>query len=282
MHTRHVHHVVEARIDRLARGHKRICLCGGLLGDGDVFLLRHQRQHQVAALPDTIRILQRIVEGRALRHRGQRRRFREGHARGRLAEVVTRRRIDAVPPMTEVNRVQIRFEDLRLVVASLHVTRRALLAQLAPDRRVAPVDQIRMHVADKLLRDGARTARIAHYRVLHRRRDADQVDAVVLIEALVFDGNERLPDVARQRCDRDARAQLFAEFANDRTVTCQHHRRLWQWHNGCGIGSLRPKGGCREYCGEDCAEESLGHVVQCRGVGTGAPQVAAERATQLR
>ena len=100
--------------------------------------------------------------------------------------------------MTEVNRVEIRFKNLRFAVAALHVTCGTLFAQLAADRGVTAVDQVRVHVAHQLLRDGARTAGVAHDRVLHRRRHTHQIDAVVLVEALVFDRDEGLTEVAWQ------------------------------------------------------------------------------------
>ena len=59
-----------------------------------------------------------------------------------------------------------------------------------------------------------------------RAGDADQVDAVVLVEALVLDGDERLPDVLGQRADRDARARLASDLADERAVAREHERRL--------------------------------------------------------
>ena len=64
-----------------------------------------------------------------------------------------------------------------------------------------------MHVPDEQLRDRARAAHVAADGVLERARDADEVDAVVLVEALVLDGDERRRHVARQRAERDARAR---------------------------------------------------------------------------
>jgi hypothetical protein len=52
-----------------------------------------------------------------------------------------------------------------------------------------------VHVADELLRDRARATRVALHGVLQRAGDPDDVDAVVLIKALILDGNERLTDV---------------------------------------------------------------------------------------
>jgi len=62
---------------------------------------------------------------------------------------------------------------------------------------------------------------------LDRAGDADEVHAVMLIEALVLDGDERLADVLRQRADRDAGARLAADVAKHRAVACEDEGRLW-------------------------------------------------------
>ena len=54
------------------------------------------------------------------------------------------------------------------------------------------------------------------------------VHAVVLVEALVLDGDERLADVFRQRADRDVRAHLATDLADGRAVARKHERRLRQ------------------------------------------------------
>ena len=64
------------------------------------------------------------------------------------------------------------------------------------------------------------------HRVLQRAGDADDVDAVVLIEALILDGDERLADVPRQRAQRDERALLAPDLADQRAVAREHERRL--------------------------------------------------------
>src|SRR5260221_5282775 len=76
-----------------------------------------------------------------------------------------------------------------------------------------------MHVADELLRDRARsTAWLAEYSAFDRAGDADYVDAVVLIEALIFNSDERLRNVSRQRPNGDTRAQLAADITDQRAV----------------------------------------------------------------
>ena len=104
-----------------------------------------------------------------------------------------------------------------------------------------------MHVADELLRDGAGTAGIAHHSVLHGSSDTNQIDAVVLIETLIFDGHKRLAHEARQRGERNVCSHLFAKFTDDRTIAGQHDRGLWQRNDGRSrISGLRGERAGRE------------------------------------
>src|SRR5262245_3068653 len=125
------------------------------------------------------------------------------------------RRFDAEPVVAEIELIEIRFEDLVLGVMTLHLSRRGLLPQLAPETSCASLDDAGVHVADELLRDGARAAPLAEDVVFHRAEHADDVDAVVLIEALILDGDECLRDVLRQRLERDGRAPLATHLANE-------------------------------------------------------------------
>ena len=113
--------------------------------------------------------------------------------------------LDTVPPMRERNLIQVRFEDLLLVVMLLHLSSRCLLAQFASEAHVAPIDDVRMHVADELLRDRACTTPLfAEYPAFDRAADANQVDAIVLVESLIFDGDKCLRHIAWQRTNGNA------------------------------------------------------------------------------
>src|SRR6476620_3166947 len=96
--------------------------------------------------------------------------------------------------MPEADLVQVALEDLLLGVVLLHLARRGLLSKLPQRALVATVDQVGVHVPDKLLRDRARTPRISTHRVLERARAPDNIDAVVLIKAPVLDRDEGLTD----------------------------------------------------------------------------------------
>ena len=100
-----------------------------------------------------------------------------------------------------------------------------------------------MHVADELLRDRARAARMPAQRILERRGHAHDVDAVVLVEALILHGDERLAHVRRQRANRHAHAELAAELADQLPVAREHERRLRLRHDlpclACGLRAER-------------------------------------------
>src|SRR6185437_4859559 len=128
-----------------------------------------------------------------------------------LSEVMLRGTLDSIVAVSERYDVQIAFEDLLLGVMLLHLASCLLLATLALEPgecgfiAVVPVDDVRMHVADQLLRDGDRATPVAHDVVLYRAGDADEIDAVVLIEALILDRDERLAYVFGERANRNAR-----------------------------------------------------------------------------
>ena len=93
-----------------------------------------------------------------------------------------------------------------------HLTRRRLLTELAAQAPVGAIDERRMHVADELLGNGAGAAALAEDVVPERTRDADDVNAIVLIEAVVLDGDECLRQVLWERLDRDAGANLLPDL----------------------------------------------------------------------
>ncbi len=124
--------------------------------------------------------------------------------------------------MSVADLVDVRLEDLLLRVVLLHLARGRLLAELAGQALVGAIDQVGVHVPDELLRDRAGSAGVAAYGVLQRAGDADDVHAVVLIEALILHRDERLADVLGQRPYRDQRPLLRAQVTDQRAVACEH------------------------------------------------------------
>ena len=161
-------------------------------GAGDLVFL-HALEHVGVALAGALRIAVRAEERRPLGHCGKHRAFRHGERRRRLLEVGVRRHVDAPGAAAEIDRVQVDFEDLvlaqRLVDArgDDHLADLALVADVVADQQVLR----------DLLGDGRAALRPAGLGDVGDE-GADQaalVDALVLIEALVFGGDEGEPDV---------------------------------------------------------------------------------------
>src|SRR5688500_6817050 len=135
--------------------------------------------------------------------------------------------LDTVPAAAERDLVEIGLENLILVVALLRLPRRSLLSHLSPNTSVGAIDDFRMHVADQLLGDRARSAPLAEDVVLQRPRDPDDVDTVVLKEAVILDRDESERQVFGECPDVDVVAMFVAYLSDHRSVTREHDRSLW-------------------------------------------------------
>src|SRR5687767_14699007 len=119
--------------------------------------------------------------------------------------------------MAEAYLVQKSLEDLLLRVVLFHFPRGCLLAKLSAERAIGPVDDVRMHVADEKLRYRAGPPALPENIVLDRSSDSDDVNAIMLVEALILDRDERLRHVLRERSKRHARAYLGSNFTDERS-----------------------------------------------------------------
>ena len=99
--------------------------------------------------------------------------------------------------MSKRDLIEVALKDLFFAVMALHLARRRLFVELAAEAAIGAIDERRMHVANELLGDGAGAAALTQDVVLERAGDADDVDAIVLIEAMVLDSDERLANVFR-------------------------------------------------------------------------------------
>ena len=173
----------------------------------EVVHLAQHRQLTVAVLLPRPVAAQRVELPRVLRDADDGRALGDGQILDVLAEIGLRRGLDAVGRVAEVDEVEIRLEDVLLAVLLMHAQRAEDLKDLAADRDLV----LPRHVLDHLLRDGGRAAGVvAHERVVHAARRALPVHALMLVEALVLDGDERLHDVVRDLLVVDERAVLDA------------------------------------------------------------------------
>src|SRR5206468_1083893 len=133
------------------------------------------------------------------RRRVARRRFHEtGEQRGLghrqifrlLTEIAARRCLDAVESIAEVDLVEIQLENFRLRVQVLDLRSEDEFLNLTANCFVLRQKAL----TRELLRERARALRGAPVpQVGHgSERDANGVEAVVSVEVLIFDGNQRL------------------------------------------------------------------------------------------
>ncbi len=199
-----VHHPVGDIVDRAVAGARhdlrRVREGGALVGRADELELGHGGEHGLGALLGAVEIARRRQPRRRLDQAGEQRGFGERNVARRLAEIALRGLLDAVGAGAEIDAVEIELEDLGLGEFPFQPERQQHLLQLAVDRALLRQKQI----LRQLLGDGG--AALAHAAVQdvgdERARDAEGVDAVVLVEAAVLDGDEGLRHVTRQVLER--------------------------------------------------------------------------------
>ncbi len=172
---------------RLAR------LIGGLLRDRAIFL--HPAQDIGEALLRALGMAVRAVVIRPLGQPGERRALGEGQFRCGLSVIAARGKLDSprVPP--EIDGVEIKLENLVLAERLLdprgedHLADFALVSQVISDQEVL----------DHLLGDGRSALRAAGAGEIgdHGANEPALVNALVLVEALVFGRHERLLHMLR-------------------------------------------------------------------------------------
>ncbi len=170
---------------------------------------RHGIEHQLAARLREREIVRRRKARRRLHHAREHCRLRQVQIFGRAAEIMLRRRPQAVDAVAEIDARQIAREDLvlgqpgfepegddhflRLPLEAAVRRQEAGLGELLGDGRAALTDAARPHVGD------------------HRPADPARVDAPVPVEAAILDRDEggrshrvELADVDRRFLDRSA------------------------------------------------------------------------------
>ena len=128
-------------------------------------------------------------------------------ARG-LAEVALRGLLDAIGAGAEIDAIEIERENLRLGIFPFQPDRQQHFLQLAIDGALLREEE----VLRQLLRDGGAALADAAVQDVgdERARNAERVDAIVRIEAPVFDGDEGLRHIRRQFFQRQHRAGAVA------------------------------------------------------------------------
>ena len=161
-----------------------------LLVGVDEAVLLHAAEHVGEAFLGAIGMTVGIEVVRPLQQTRQHRAFGEREGLGRLAEIAARGHLDAPGAAAEIGGVEIELENIRLGERGLdprgddHFADLALVGHVLADQQVL----------DHLLGDGRAALRPSGLGQIadEGADDAALVDAVVLIEAAVFGGDERL------------------------------------------------------------------------------------------
>jgi hypothetical protein len=172
------------------------------LPGGQFLALDHLLQHRVASLQGALGIENRVVIGVALEHADQRSALQYIELVGRGIEIGTGRHFDAVGVVEERHGVEVGFEDFVLAVDGLDFQCGDGLLDLARQRG-SPADRLRVEVAGKLLGQGRTTLAIAAEGVERRGSGASPVEAKMVMETVIFGGNQGIDDMWRDsgECD---------------------------------------------------------------------------------
>ena len=158
--------------------------------------LDHLREHRIAALQGALRVEHRVVVAVALEHADQRGAFEHVEAVSGFVEVGARGHFDAVRVVEKRHRVQIGFEDLALGVKRFDLERGDRFLQLAREGLRA-ADLVRIKIARELLGDRRSTLAVAGKGMQRSGPGASPVETVMLVEAVIFGGDERVDHIRR-------------------------------------------------------------------------------------
>ena len=167
---------------------------------------------EVATVVRRLRVGDRVPRARILGDRGEESRLRGVERACLVVEVDPRCLFDPVRAVAEINRVQVGGQDPVLRPALLELPGECRLEELASDRFLAG----QIGVLDELLRDRRAALDGAPVRdvCIESTRHAAQVDATMLVEALVLGGDDRVLHPWRDPSGRHDDSRLLA--AKDR------------------------------------------------------------------
>jgi hypothetical protein len=170
---------------------------------GDRLRLHHRVQHQPGPGAGRLRMVDGIQVDRRLDHAGQHRRLADRQLFRRLAEIVPRRRAQAIDPVAEIDAGKIARQDLVLGQPQLQPQGDHRLLALAAQAALG----LEEGVLGQLLGDGAAALHgAAGLGVDHQGPGhAAEVDADMVAETPVLDGQEGGRHVFGQRLDHDRR-----------------------------------------------------------------------------
>ena len=190
-----------------------LSLCGIVLFLRDVPQAQHVVQNLVAAGQRQVGVNRGVVLRGRVGKADEQRGLAQGEVGGSLGQVGLGGGLDAVGAVAVVDGVEVHHEDIVFGVHVLHLDGDIGLAHLTLDGRVE-LFLLQDGVADQLLGDGRR-ALVAAGEGCHRCTcNAPEVDAAMLIEALVLDIDGALQHVGGHLVLGDGLAVLSVETRN--------------------------------------------------------------------
>ena len=185
--------------------------------------LLHLRQHQVAPLAGALGVEHRVVVARALEHAHERGAFHLVQLRSGLVEIGAGGHLHTHRVEEKRCGVEVGLEDLALAVELLDAQGRHQLLELAV-QRAAAADLFGEEVARQLLRERGAALRAADAGVVERGHEPLVVDAAVLMEAVVFGGEQRLDEMRRYLVDGHPLRRPAAEGGERFAIGREQHR----------------------------------------------------------
>ena len=182
-------------------------------GGGEKAFRHHPIDHPVATRPRAERIAFGMVVVRSFRQRAEKGDLSDRQLLQRLVEIVQRCGGDAIGPAAEIDFIQIQFENLVLRESLVDPVGEDSLLDLPFDRNLI----CQQEVLRDLLGDGRRADQPFAFAVILQIRDdrpddPGEIDPVMLIEALIFRGDERLLHPFGDHVDRNVEPPLGRIF----------------------------------------------------------------------
>ena len=178
-----------------------------MLGLRDDAGVAHHREHEIPPSRRAREVDGRGVAGRRLHQARQQRRLGQIEVGSRLAEVAERRRFGTVEAGAEIHLVEIELQDLVLRVLLLDAPGENDFLELARIGLLGAQEALTRQLLSQ--RAAALRSRAVPEVADGRPGDADEVDALVVVEALILDGHDGLNEMGRDARERHVEA-LFA------------------------------------------------------------------------
>src|ERR1700722_3611912 len=198
---------------------------------GDVAVGLHFAEHKVAPAESLVGVKQRRVGDGALRQAGQQGSFGQRQVLGVFGKGELRGGFKALHAAAEINLISVECEDLLLGEGAFNLNGEVGFLQFSSSGALGGEKEVARQLHGQ--RGRALDAAVAAQIVKHRAGDAQDIDAPVRLEALVFNGNDSLAEDGREVIETDDNAALECERTDNVVVAIVDI--------GCGGGPIALK-----------------------------------------